>query len=84
MFFKIRSNILPPLHSSLPTLHDPARVTHGALASQWFVGVFLSCSTCKHSHLYVPLTEELWNGLGKTCLIMYDFLILRVGLLWYY
>ena len=63
MLFKIFQNPGHPLHSELPNMARPVRVTRGALNLNSRSFSVVRCSTTQYSRCFIPATINLWNDL---------------------
>ena len=63
MLFKIYHNPRHPLHSELPNLFQPVRVTRNAVNSHSCCFSAVRCNTVQHSRCFIPASTRLWNDL---------------------
>ena len=77
MLFKIKSNPMHPLISSLPLPYVPARVTRGALVAHRHSFEPPNCWTSQYRRTFVPLSVYLWNDLRDSLLMVWDSRVSR-------
>ena len=63
MLYKIFHNSSHPLHSELPTLFRPRRVTRGSLSINSLSFSPMRFHTSQYSRCFIPATTKLWNEL---------------------
>ena len=63
MLYKIFHNPSHPLHSELPNLFHPRRVTRGSLSINSLSFSPMGFHTSKYSRCFIPDKTELWNEL---------------------
>ena len=63
MLYKIFHNPSHPLHSELPNLFCPRRVTRGPLSINSLSFSPMRFHTCQYSRCFIPATTKLWNEL---------------------
>ena len=63
MLFKIYHNPKHPLHSDLPDLYRPARITRNAMNANSHAFSFVRYNTVQFSRSFIPAITRLWNGL---------------------
>ena len=63
MLFKIYSNPEHPLHSELPNLFVPLRLTRAAAGSHNHSFVRVRCNTVQFSRSFIPASTKSWNDL---------------------
>ena len=63
MLYKIFHNPSHPLHSELPNLFHPRRVTRGSLSINSLSFSPMRFHTSQYSRCFIPATTKLWNEL---------------------
>ena len=63
MLYKIFHNPSHPLHSKLPNLFHPRRVTRGSLSINSLSFSFVRLHISQHSRCFIPVATKLWNEL---------------------
>ena len=63
MLYKIFHNPSHPLHSELPNLFHPRRVTRGSLSINSLSFSHMRFHTSQYSRYFIPATTKLWNEL---------------------
>ena len=63
MLFKIFHNPLHPLHSSLPNLFQPVRMTRNVANSHSLSFSLIRCNTVQYSRSFIPAYAKAWNEL---------------------
>ena len=63
MLYKIFHNPSHPLHSELPNLFRPRRVTRGSLSINSLSFSPMRFHTSQYSRCFIPATTKLWNEL---------------------
>ena len=63
MLYKIFHNPSQPLHSELPNLFRPRRVTRGSLSINSLSFSPMRFHTSQYSRCFIPATTKLWNEL---------------------
>ena len=65
MLYKIFHNPSHPLHSELPNLFRPRRVTRGSLSINSLSFSPMRFHTSQYSRCFIPSTTKLWNELPR-------------------
>ena len=63
MLYQIFHNPSYPLHSELPNLFHPRRVTRGSLSINSLSSSLMRFHTSLYSRCFIPATTKLWNEL---------------------
>ena len=65
MHYKIFHSLSHPLHSELPNLFRPRRVTRGSLSINSLSFSPMRFHTSQHYRCFIPATTKLWNELPR-------------------
>ena len=79
MLFKTYHNSEHPLHSELPNLFQPVRVTRAAVNSQPLSFSRVRCSTVQYSRSFIPASTRTWNDLPGDIVECLDLQKFKVG-----
>ena len=79
MLFKIYHNPAHPLHSELPSLYLPVRVTRNAVNAHSHSFSAVRCSTVQYSRCFIPSSTKCWNELPSGVVECMELQKFKVG-----
>ena len=79
MPYKIFHNPSHPLHSELPNLFRPRRVTRGSLSISSLSSSPMRFHTSQYSRCFIPATTKLWNELPSMIVEATELQIFKIG-----
>ena len=65
MLYKIRCNLVHPLHGALPGRYVPVRVTLGVLCAHFYTSAPPRCRTLQFRMTFISFSVSFWNDLAN-------------------